>query len=269
MWQEAASCSSGYDSLAIFEKTRAATLKVRNGEAAFERDSVLFSQKEYPLFLTTSLLHVAARDQRLSVMDFGGSLGSSFYQCQTLLSTVGDLRWSIVEQPHYVKYGQADLATDVLRFHFTVDDSLARENPNVALFSGVLHCIEKPYELIEQIVARGPEYVIIDRQPLMAASEGNQERVCVSHVPAEIYEASYPLWMLSEERFRAAWGRGYRLVAEAEGAPLVTHLGSLPRRQLLYVRNASAASVGSTPRRQGAVIEHARVTTAARPAVAG
>jgi putative methyltransferase (TIGR04325 family) len=239
-WQEAAARSRGYDSDVIFQKTRDAILKVRSGEAAFERDSVTFDRPEYPLFLIASLLHVAAaRGGRLSILDFGGALGSSYYQCRTFTSTVRDLRWSVVEQPHYVKYGQTDLQTDVLRFHATIDDCVRIEKPNVALLSGVLHCIEKPYEIIDQIVGHRIDYVIVDRQPLMPTAAAADERVCVAAIASLIYEASYPLWLLSDGRFRAAWARGYDLVAEgSDGAPLMTHVGQLPRRQLLYSRRA-------------------------------
>jgi hypothetical protein len=46
---EAAARSTGYDAAAIFEKTREATRKVRNGEAAFERDSVTFDKPDDPV----------------------------------------------------------------------------------------------------------------------------------------------------------------------------------------------------------------------------
>ena len=129
-----------------------------------------------------------------------------------------------------------ELQTDVLRFHPTIDDCVRVEKPNVALLSGVLHCIERPYEIIEQIIAHRLDHVIVDRQPLMPPGSAAQDRVCVARIPASIYESSYPLWLLDESRFRAAWAREYELVAEAEGAPMPTHLGQLRRRQMLFSR---------------------------------
>lgn len=235
-WSEAAAHSSGYDAAVIFEKTRAAILKVRDGEAAFERDSVIFDRADYPFFLIASLLHVAAaRGGRLSILDFGGALGSSYYQCKTFTSVVPDLKWAVVEQPHYVRYGQSDLQTDVLRFHPTIEECLRIERSNVAVLSGVLQCIEKPYDIIEEIIARQLDYVIVDRQPLAPADE---DRVCVANIPPTIYAASYPIWLLSDSRFRAAWAGAYDLVAEGEGRPMMTPLGPLPRRQLFYARRA-------------------------------
>jgi putative methyltransferase (TIGR04325 family) len=233
-WREAVASSTGYDAPVIFQKTRDATLKVRNGEAVFERDSVLMDRPDYPLFLVSSLLHAAvAHDGRLNILDFGGALGSSYFQCRPFLSSVSDLRWSVVEQRQYVEFGQNELQTDVLRFYPTIDDCVRAESPNVAILSGVLQYLESPYRVIDEIVAQGIDYVIVDRQPVSARLE---ERLCVVNIAPHIYRASYPFWILSEARLRAAWEGSYRLVAESEGAPLETHLGPLRRRQLLYRR---------------------------------
>lgn len=41
-WKEAENTSTGYDSDEIIQKVRASLLKVKNGEAIYERDSVIF-----------------------------------------------------------------------------------------------------------------------------------------------------------------------------------------------------------------------------------
>ncbi|MCI1279429.1 MAG: hypothetical protein LKG23_10655 [Nitrospira sp.] len=46
-WASARAASSGYDSEAIFQKARAAALKVKKGEVVYERDSVLFDHVEF------------------------------------------------------------------------------------------------------------------------------------------------------------------------------------------------------------------------------
>ena len=45
-WQAAQAACGGYDSDEIIEKVRVSALKVINGEAAFERDSVCFLKKK-------------------------------------------------------------------------------------------------------------------------------------------------------------------------------------------------------------------------------
>jgi putative methyltransferase (TIGR04325 family) len=235
-WGQAAADAVGYDSDVILEKTRSATLKVRNGEAAFERDSFLMDRPDYPLFLISSLLHVAAVERRLNILDFGGALGSSYFQCRPFVSPVADLRWSVVEQPQYVECGQRELQTDVLRFYATIEACVRAEAPNVVILSGVLQYLERPYELVEQVVASRVPYLVVDRQPLSTSSD---ESLGVVTVPSQIYAGSYPFWFLNEGRFRAAWAQAYDLIAEAEGPPLSTHRGLLHRRQLFYKRRAS------------------------------
>lgn len=79
----ARACSTGYESGAILERTRAALHKVLRGEAAYERDSATFAQLALPYPLLAVLLRVAARNSgRLSILDFGGSLGSTYFQCR-------------------------------------------------------------------------------------------------------------------------------------------------------------------------------------------
>ena len=46
-WEDAEQLSKGYDAVEIAEKVLASTLKVKNGEAVFERDSVIFDKIEY------------------------------------------------------------------------------------------------------------------------------------------------------------------------------------------------------------------------------
>src|SRR5690348_7188183 len=86
-WADAKRASTGYDSAKIFERVRDAALKVKQGEAAFERDSVCFYEEEYRWPSLACLLAIAAERQgHLRVLDLGGSLGSYYYQHRKLLS---------------------------------------------------------------------------------------------------------------------------------------------------------------------------------------
>ena len=77
-WQEADALCNGYDNMEILEKILSATLKVKNGEAVYERDSVIFDQIEYSWPVLTGLMCAAAQNSGcLKVLDFGCSLGSS------------------------------------------------------------------------------------------------------------------------------------------------------------------------------------------------
>src|SRR4051812_32502194 len=78
-WHEASSKCAGYDANDILAHVLAATLNIKRGEAAFERDSVLFDTVEYTWPITAGLMCAAARNAgKLDVLDFGGALGSHY-----------------------------------------------------------------------------------------------------------------------------------------------------------------------------------------------
>lgn len=80
-WNEAVIRSTGYDSQIILEKVKNSLLMVRDGMAPYERDSVIFSEVQYSFPLLSGLMWIAAQNNgRLNVLDFGGSLGSSYFQ---------------------------------------------------------------------------------------------------------------------------------------------------------------------------------------------
>ncbi|MDV3001980.1 MAG: hypothetical protein N5P05_003586 [Chroococcopsis gigantea SAG 12.99] len=73
--------AEGYDKDIILETVKNSLLQVKEGQAIYERDSVLFDKIEYSFPVLTMLLKVALEnDSKLSVLDFGGSLGSHYFQ---------------------------------------------------------------------------------------------------------------------------------------------------------------------------------------------
>lgn len=212
-WERAAQEASGYDDETILAKVRAATNKVKNGEAAFERDSIFFDAPQYPFPLLAVLLRAAVdKGSCLTVLDFGGALGSSYYQCREFLAGVEDLRWCVVEQSHYVHCGRESFECENLRFFESIEECVIGEAPNVALLSGVLQYLEKPLELLATVADLGADYVVVDRTPFSVIAE---ERLTVQLVSESLYKASYPAWLFNEETIREKMiKKGYVLIAE-------------------------------------------------------
>lgn len=200
-WDEAMATSTGYASEIILEKTKAALLKVKSGEALYERDSVLFDEIEYAWPVLAGLMWVAARHGgRLNVLDFGGSLGSSYFQNRKFLATLPEVRWNIVEQTRHVETGKAFFEDDHLRFYADIAGCLADTQPNVVLLSSILQYLEQPYTVFNQILTFPCDHIIIDRTPFWA---GPTDRLCMQNVPPPIYEGSYPCWIFSRPKFQA------------------------------------------------------------------
>lgn len=208
-WEEVEKLCGGYSKTNILDKTLASTLKVKNGEAVFERDSYIFDKVQYSWPLLASLFKVAAENQNsLKVLDFGGALGSHYFQNRGFLKPVKIESWTVVEQPHYVKAGSEQVADGVLSFVESIDEV---KNADVLILSSVLQYLKAPYEWLDKFIEKGIKYIIIDRTAL--SLEG-RDRLTLQKVPPEIYEASYPAWFLDEKKLLSKFEEKYSLIRD-------------------------------------------------------
>jgi putative methyltransferase (TIGR04325 family) len=211
-WKEAAAQCTGYDAEEILARVLHATLKVKRGEAKYERDSVLFDQIEYAWPVLAGLMWAAARNGgRLNVLDFGGALGSSYFQNRRFLQALPEVRWSIVEQSHYVEAGRAHIQDESLRFYKTIEECLNENQPNVILMSGVLQYLPDPEQIINEIIAVRTDIVILDRT-IINLSETH--RIYIQHVPTSIYSAAYPCRSLSQSLLIKSMASDYEMVVD-------------------------------------------------------
>ena len=216
-WAAASKDATGYDSSLILDKTRDALLKVKRGEAAYERDSVLFDKIQHSFPVLSGLLRAAAADDgRLCAVDFGGALGSSYFQCRAFLRVLRQIEWLVVDQPAHVACGKEHFASGELHFYPAIEDCMAAHRPNVLLLSSVLPYVPAPYALLADLLRHRIGHLIIDRTAFL---HNDRERLTVQHVPSAIYTASYPAWFFSETHLHAAiTSAGYELVADFPGS---------------------------------------------------
>lgn len=213
-WEEACRHATGYASPEIIERVKEAVLKVKKGEAVFERDSVLFDKPQYSWPVIASLLWIASlKDNRLNIVDFGGSLGSSYFQTRSFLSHLKAYHWSVVEQKHFVEVGRKHFEDDHLRFYDDLDLCIANENPNVVLLSSVIHYLPDPGVFIDALIDKKFEFILIDRTPFFLTKE---DRLTVQTVQPWIYPASYPAWIMNLGRFQDRFSNAYDLIADFE-----------------------------------------------------
>ena len=213
-WDQAAQASAGYDSDLILAKVRDALLKVKSGEAVYERDSVIFDKIEYSWPLLAGLLWIASQnDNRLNLIDFGGSLGSSFYQNRGFLTHLRSLTWNIVEQPKFVETGRQHFEDGTVRFYGSIPECMAATRPDTVLFLSVLQYLERPHDLLREIVGQGFRFIIVDRTPFLVRGA---DRITVQKVSSAIYPASYPAWLFNEEAFLDVLLPAYECVTDFE-----------------------------------------------------
>jgi putative methyltransferase (TIGR04325 family) len=205
---EARAASTGYEDPRIADVVAASMKRVLNGIGRSERDGVVFDKVPYAWPVLSGLLWIAAREGTLRVCDFGGSLGSTFVQNRLFFKDL-NVAYSVVEQPAFVDRGRELFDDGRIRFYTMIDDCLEAEQYDVLILSGVLQCLESPYETLAELMGKCFKYIIIDRTPLLATAD---DRLVVQRVPPSIYPASYPHWFFNEEKFLRQFAGRYGLI---------------------------------------------------------
>lgn len=206
-WQEALEyCKKynhgkGYEAANIINKVSHAIQEVRNGRAEFERDSYLFYEKEYnfPLLSALFLAFNGIDNTRpIYVVDFGGSLGSTFFQNRSLFASMKKpVVWSVIEQKHFVDRGRIEVPE--VEFYYDIEEyknNLGGGFFDILLLSAVLDYIPYP-EVFAKILEYPWKYILIDRS---FYHPEDKEVIGVQTVPPSIYDAQYPLWLRSESK---------------------------------------------------------------------
>ena len=210
-WEAAQAQSSGYDAGEILSRVKTSTQAVLRAEAAFERDGVAFAAPQYRWPVLAGLLEVAALDGELKVLDFGGSLGSLYWQHREFLTGI-KVSWGVVEQPEFVAAGK-DLDQSSINFFPSVTDYLKSETPNVILLSSVLQYLPNPEQTLRELLATPADTVILDRTPISSATSNVP---CLQIVPQHIYAGTYPAWVFAEDWLHTQL-TGWEIVAEFDG----------------------------------------------------
>jgi putative methyltransferase (TIGR04325 family) len=156
--------------VAAVDRVKDPALRVKRGEAVYERDGWVFSHVQYAWPVLAGLLAAACAEGRLSVLDFGGSLGTTYRQNSRFLTAIPHVEWSIVDLPDLVACGREHFEDNVLRFYDTVAECLAQRRPNVILLSGVLQYLPDPKIITMQLLQAPAAWCIIDRTPITTGS---------------------------------------------------------------------------------------------------
>ena len=71
--------------------------------------------------------------------------------------------------------------------------------------------IENPYKALDEIIALKPKLILIVRTPFSSLSE---DKILIQYVPKSIYDASFPIWILSEKKFKSYLSDCYEILEE-------------------------------------------------------
>ncbi|NDY83474.1 methyltransferase, TIGR04325 family [Orrella sp. NBD-18] len=198
-WEDALQNCIGYNSSDILEKVISSTKLVASGAAVYERDSVLFDHIEYSWPLLAGLLLASSRSNgNLNVIDYGGSLGSSYYQNRKFLNLLPTIKWNVIEQPNYVVAGNKYFKNKTINFYDNLSNCLLENIPNVILLSSVLQYLPDPYQILKDLIKINADVIVLDRTCYYKNSIIDLLRI--QTVPDSIYSATYPCWFLIENK---------------------------------------------------------------------
>ena len=194
-WTNAQNYASGYDSSKIIKKIKEASMKVRDEEVAYERDGALYNKIYYSWPLLSSIMLSSIQDGHVNVLDYGGSLGTSYFQNKKFLDNIECISWNIVEQKHFVDTGKKYFENDKLHFYYDIKSCLKENKCNILILAGVLQYIENPYSLLDEVFKFDIPYILIDRTPFIYKE---CDQITLQIVSPNIYDASYPCWFFDK-----------------------------------------------------------------------
>jgi putative methyltransferase (TIGR04325 family) len=211
-WEDVMAQCEGYNQSVIFEKTLASALQVKNGLKPYERDSVLFDRIVYSWPILTSLLWTATQYAgKLRVLDFGGALGTSYFQNKKFIDHLDEVSWNIVEQPKMAELGSKYLQDNILSFSSSIEEGFHSCSPNFVLLSSSLQYVQEPFNVIDDLAIRNVPVIALDKTPFLK----NDQKTFIQKqsVPSQIYPASYPCYLFNEhEIIKKFEDHSYRLI---------------------------------------------------------
>jgi len=186
----------GYASSELLHKIINVNRLVLSGHIVQERDGVKLAvfensiQINFYLLLEQALLNT----NRVSVLDFGGGLGTTYRQFKFF--TKQKVFWTIVEQHQLVAEGIANFSSEELTFTCEIP----KTNYDVVLFSAVLDFVEDPYAILVEVSSKiSPNLIIVDRSLFHC---GPEDFYTLKATAKHITNGNkYPVAWFSKERF--------------------------------------------------------------------
>lgn len=210
-WEEANAKCSGYNSGVITEALVSASRRVRDGEIAYERDGVEFDAIQYSWPLAAAILGSPRSTGKLRVLDWGGSLGSTYRQNIDLISAAGvEVEWVVIEQEHLVEIGTREFSNTQLSYRSNIE-SIPVGYFDLVIFASSICYIDNPNKILLQAKSLRPRAIAFDRTPI---TRKGPELIGIQTVGRKIYRASYPIRIFSIGGIEDALCPEYRKVSE-------------------------------------------------------
>ena len=154
------------------------------------------------------ILNKYYKTKSLNLIDFGGSLGSTYFQHKFFLKNFKLLKWNIVEQKKIANIGNKLFKNESIKFNDNLENTLIKNKTELIIFNTVLQYVEDPWYFLKLIKKKG--VMIIINNILFAKK--NHDIILVQKNPKRIYEASYPLRIFSKINFLKMLKKRFKVV---------------------------------------------------------
>lgn len=223
-WDSAKYATSGYDSGEIIRKVDDAASLAKAGFVSYERDGVTFDDSKLNWHLLTALFLARESKNNMNILDFGGSLGSAYFQHKQFLDLISNYSWGVVEQDRFYKIGKSKYQDANLIFYKNIDVYLTKVSPNLVVLGSSLQYIQEFDELLNKISNSKAKVLLIDRTPF---SKLNNHILAIQKIPRTIYDGSYPIRIFSLALFKKSLKKNWKILSiyDAIGAPTYTRNG--------------------------------------------
>jgi len=172
-----------------------------------------------------------------SVLDFGGSVGISYYSFSKHLSFPTGLTWKVCDTPEVVESGRAiaeEEGAANLTFTSEFHDG---SGSDILIAAGMLHYVDEPLAALVSRLPEKPKHILVNKTPLQSGSPF----VTLCNYAGHSF---IPYHIFNRDAFVESICRlGYELVDEWENPGLTCEIISHPERSLdvysgLYFRQA-------------------------------
>ena len=218
-WSQAKHQSSGYNDKKILYRVRNSALIAKNSKNKFEVDSLIF-KRPYRNKFFEKILKNLSKKKSINIIDFGGSLGSTYYRYKNIFSKKNKLQWSIIEQKSFVKIGKKEFKERNLSFYFNFKDlklKIKNKKINIFLLSSSIQYIGNYKKIINEINSLNPDHIIFLKTPVNLL---NSDRIYIEKVPKDIYGLSYPSWVFSKKKLINSFSN-YKIVYDKKVKPWI------------------------------------------------
>ncbi len=188
--------------------------EVLAGRALFERDSLLQHQPatSWPLMLALRDLQ-ALGISRPTVLDYGGGLGSVYFQHRRWWTSDRPVTWNVVELPGIAATGRRLTHEPQLHFFDSLDEAIRQQPPDLIVAAGIMPMVPGPEALLDSLAALGAPWVFVDRIPVTKRQGKNL--ITRQVVPRSIYESESPFWFFDESRFLRMLSSRWEIVGQS------------------------------------------------------